>query len=267
VASVQSRPTFYCQGVTMPQQSHLDPSSFFLEGGPVGVLLIHGFTGAPTEMRLIGDYLHQRGLTVSGPLLPGHGTTIEDMNRTPWTAWVGCAERSLTHLRDHCETVFVGGLSMGALLTLYLAAHRPDLPGAIIYSPATWVANRLLFLSPLFKHLIPSRPKPGESDLTDPEAELRLWHYDENPLFAAHELLKLIRQVRRLLPQVICPLLVIHSTSDTAIHPTSAQRTYEGAGSSDKELITLHNSGHCLTVDSEWEFVAQKTHEFIQAHR
>ncbi len=251
----------------MTQNSHLDPSAFFLEGGPVGVLLIHGFTGAPTEMRSVGDYLYQRGLTVSGPLLPGHGTTVEDMNRTPWTAWVDSVEQALIELRERCEMVFVGGLSMGSLLTLYLAAHHPELPGAVIYSPATWVTNRLLVFTPVLKYLIPKRSKSGESDLTDPEAELRLWHYEEDPVFAGHELLKLIRRVRRLLPQVMCPLLVIHSTGDETIHPSSAQRTYERAGSSDKELITLHNSGHCLTVDSEWEFVAQKTHDFIQAHR
>jgi len=173
----------------------------------------------------------------------------------------------LADLQARCETVFVGGLSMGSVLTLYLAAHHPELPGAITYSPAVVVANRLIYLTPVLKYLLPTRSQSGESDLTDPEADLRLWSYEEDPVFAAHEFLKLIRRVRRLLPRVTCPLLVIHSTLDTAIHPTSAQFTYDRAGSTDKELVTLHNSGHCITVDSEWEAVAQKTYEFIQAHR
>ncbi len=251
----------------MTRHPHLDPSSFFLEGGPVGVLLIHGFTGSPPEMRLLGDYLHQRGYTVSGPLLPGHGTTVEDMNRRKWTEWTGHVEQALTDLQARCETVFVGGLSMGSLLTLYLAAHHPELPGIIAYSPAVVVANRLIYLTPVLKYLSPTRPQSDESDLTDPEADLRLWSYEEDPVFAAHELLKLIWRVRRLLSQVTCPLLIIHSTLDTAIHPTSAQFTYDRAGSSDKELVTLRNSGHCITVDSEWEAVAAKTCEFIQAHQ
>ncbi len=251
----------------MTRHSHLDTSPFFLEGGPVGVLLIHGFTGSPPEMRLIGDYLHQRGLTVSGPLLPGHGTTVEDMNRRKWTEWTEHVEQALTDLQTHCETVFVAGLSMGSLLTLHLTAHQPDLPGAILYSPAVIVADRLIYLTPVLKYLIRKQPKSGESDLTDPEADLRLWSYEENPVCAAHELLKLIRRVRRLLPQVTCPLLIFHSTLDTAIHPRSAPFTYERVGSPDKKLITLHNSGHCITVDSEWEFVAEQTYEFIQAHR
>jgi carboxylesterase len=250
----------------MTQQTHLDPSAFFLEGGPTGVLLIHGFTGAPPEMRRVGDYLHERGLTISAPLLPGHGATVEEMNRCKWTDWTNHVEKSLTDLQAYCETVFVGGLSMGAVLALYLAAHHPELPGVIVYSPAMWLANRLIYLSPILKHIVPKKPKPQESDHTATEADRHIWSYDEHPTFAAHELLKLLFRTRRLLPQMTRPLLTIHSTLDQSIHPHSAQLTYQRAGSAEKELITLHNSGHVITVDSEWRLVAAKTYEFIQAH-
>jgi carboxylesterase len=249
----------------MTQHAHLDPSPFFLEGGPIGALLIHGFTGSPPEMRLVGDYLHQRGLTVSGPLLPGHGTSVEDMNRSKWTEWTEHVEQTLVALQDRCETVFVGGLSMGSVLTLYLAARHPELSGAILYSPAVWPADRLLYLTPVLKYVIRVKPKSGDSDLTDLEAERRLWSYEENPVFAAHEFLKLLRHVRQRLSRVTCPVLIIHSTLDQAIHPDSARRTYDRIGSSDKKLLTLHNSGHCITVDSEWEAVAEKTYAFITA--
>ena len=251
----------------MTRQPHLDPNSFLLEGGPIGVLLIHGFTGAPTEMRLLGEYLNRNGLTVSAPLLPGHGTTVEEMNRCKWTDWTAAVERALTELRERCNTVFVGGLSMGSLLTLYLAAHHPDLPGAIVYSPAVKIADRRLVLTPLIKHVVRLLPKgEGDSDLTSVDAQQHLWSYDENPVAAAAELLKLRRAVERLLPQVVCPLLIIHSTLDRAIHPDSARLTYELAGTpvANKHLVTLHNSGHNLGVDSEWEFVAESTLQFIR---
>ena len=252
----------------MTRQPHPDPSPFFLKGGPLGVLLIHGFTGSPPEMRLIGDYLHARGCTVSAPLLPGHGTTEQDMNRHKWVDWTAHVETALSDLESQCQTVFVGGLSMGALLTLHLAARHPDLSGAVLYSPAVKIASRLIYLSPLLKHVVASRPKSGDSDLTDPQAELRLWSYERNPTHAAHELLKLNARVRRGLPQVKCPLLIVQSTRDRTIKPDSARFTYEHVGTpvKDRELFTLHNSGHCLTVDSEWEFVAQRTHEFLIAH-
>jgi carboxylesterase len=251
----------------MTKNPNIDPSPFYLDGGPVGVLLIHGFTGSPPEMRLVGDYLHGRGLTVSGPLLPGHGTTLEDLNQTEWTEWTGHVERALAELRARCETVFVGGLSMGALLTLYLAAHHPDLPGAIAYSPATIVADQRTRLAPILKYLMRQVPKGEDDDLHDPEARSRIWSYEGWPAAGVYELHKLTREVKRLLPRVTCPLLVIHSTADGTIHPDSAQYTYDRAGSTDKELVTLHGSGHVLTVDAEWEAVAEKTYQFIQSHQ
>ena len=255
----------------MTRKPDLDTSPFFLKGvetpHPTGVLLIHGFTGSPPEMRLMGGYLHQRGLTVSGPLLPGHGTSVEDMNRCRWTDWTDHVEEALADLQSRCKRVFVAGLSMGSLLTLYLADLRPELSGAILYSPAVIVADHFIHLTPVIKYLLPKRPKSGKSDLTDPQADLHLWSYEENPLYAAHELLKLIHRVRQILPRVTCPLLIIHSTRDKTIHPDSAQYTYEQAGSTDKELVTLHDSGHCLTVDSEWEEVAKKTYDFIEKHQ
>ncbi len=247
----------------MTQHAHLDPAPFCLDGGPTGVLLIHGYTGAPPEMRLVGDYLHARGLTVSGPRLPGHGTSAVEMNRCKWTDWTTHVTQALADLQSHCRTVFVGGLSMGAVLTLYLAAHHPELAGAVAYSPAVWTADRLIYLTPIVKYVMPMRRKAGESDLCDPQADLRLWCYDEDPVFAVHELLKLSRQVRRRLPRVTCPLLVVHSTGDRSIHPDSARRTYERSGSTDKQLVTIERSGHCVTVDAQWELVADTTYRFI----
>ncbi|MFW6136074.1 MAG: alpha/beta hydrolase [Chloroflexota bacterium] len=251
----------------MARQDHLDPSPFLLEGGSTGVLLIHGFTGSPPEMRLLGDYLHEQGFTVLAPLLPGHGTSVDDMNECEWTDWTGAAEEAFQDLRSRCETVFVGGLSMGSLLTIYLAALH-HLPGAMLYSPAVKAANPLLPLAPVLKRVIRQKAKSSETDYTDPEAEQRTWSYDAFPSFAAHELLKLMRNARELLPQVTCPLLVIHSTGDMMITPDSAELAYERAGSPEreKELVTLHNSGHVITVDTEWRTVAERTHGFIQAH-
>jgi carboxylesterase len=250
----------------MTRQPHLDPSPFLLAGGCVGVLLIHGFTGSPPEMRLIGDYLHQRGCTVAGPLLPGHGTVVDDMHRLRWTDWTSHVDAALVDLRIRCKAVFVGGLSLGSLLALYLAARHSDLAGTVLYSPAVKLRDDWIYMTPVLKHLIRKRRKAGASDLTDPQAQQRLWSYEEHSVAAAREVLSLLLRVRRLLPGVVCPLLVVHSTLDQAIHPASAVYTYERVGSSDKELVTLHNSGHALTVDSEWPYVAEKTYRFIADH-
>jgi carboxylesterase len=243
----------------------MDPSPFFLEGGSAGIMLIHGFTGSPPEMRLVGNYLYEYGFTVSGPCLPGHGTTLEDLNQRRWMEWVNHLEEALVDLQTRCETVFVGGLSLGALLTLYLAAQHSELAGIIVYAPAIMVTDWRSHFVSVIKYLTPYASKP-EVDLTDPEAESRLWSYEQYPTSASHEVMKLIRQVKRLVPQVRSPILIVHSTIDRDVHPKGVEFIYEGVGSVDKELLTLHNSGHVLTVDSEWQLVAEKTYRFILDH-
>ena len=251
----------------MSQSPILDPSSFFLPGGPAGILLLHGFTGAPTEMRLVADYLNERGLTVSAPLLPGHGTTVADCNACRWTDWTTAAASALAELRVRCRRLFVGGLSMGTLLSIVLAADNPDLAGVILYSPAVKLAERRLFLTPALKYVRPVLPKDAnaDQDLTDPAATRRLWSYDENPVGAGAELYWLQRQANRRLSQVTSPLLIIHSTLDQSIHRDSARLVYDRAGtpSNDKRVVTLANSGHNLVVDSEWETAADLSYRFV----
>jgi carboxylesterase len=221
-------------------------------------------------MRLLGDYLHDRGMTVTAPLLPGHGTSVEDMNRCRWRDWTGCVEQALAGLRGRCAQVFVGGLSMGSLLTLYLASQNADLRGAMLYSPALKVADRRLALAPVVKYFVRSTPKGANADLdlTSPTAQEHLWSYEDNPIAAAAELGSLRREVQRRLPQVVCPLLLVHSTLDPAIRPDSAQAIYDRVSTpaAEKTLLTLHNSGHNLLVDSEWEAVAEQTARFVFTH-
>jgi carboxylesterase len=249
----------------MARNPNLDPSAFFLEGDRAkGVLLIHGFTGSPPEMRLIGDYLNGRGYTVSAPLLPGHGTTVEDMNRQSWRDWADHVEGAYQELLARCQRVFVGGLSMGSLLSLHLAASHPEVPGIVLYAPAAKVDNRLLYLTPVMKYVMPITTKSGESDLGDPEAESLFWSYESYPVGAAHELLKLIYRVRRILPNVQCPALIFHAARDMHIKDEGARYVADSIGSREKELVVLHHSGHGLTVDQEWETVAEKTFDFFE---
>lgn len=250
----------------MAQPAQLDPSPFDLPGGPTGILLLHGFTGAPPEMRLVGDYFHRAGFTVSAPLLPGHGRTVAEMNRCKWTDWTAHVEQSYRALRALCERVFVAGLSMGSLLALHLAAQHPDLPGVIAYSPATWVADNLLPAATVARYVVKTRPKGGDTDLVDPDALAQLWCYDVRPVAAASQLHTLMRRVRQLLPRLVPPLLIAYSAGDRAIHPTSAERTFALAGSQDKKIIKLAESGHVITVDRQWRFVADETLAWVVQH-
>jgi carboxylesterase len=249
----------------MTATSSLNPSAFVLEGGPVGLLLVHGFTGSPSEMRRIGSVLQQHGLTVSAPLLPGHGTTPADLNRQRLEDWLVHVHAALSNLQRTCSTVFIGGLSLGALLALHVAAERPRLAGVVVYSPPILITDRRSYLVPFIKHLVRELPKPPDH-FTDPTAAGQLWNYPTYPVAATHQVLRLRGQVKQRLRRVTCPALVVASRNDRSLHPHSAQYTYDRLGTCQKQLVLLDNSGHVITLDSEWRRVADETICFIRAH-
>src|SRR5437899_410453 len=137
-----------------------DPSAFFWEAGSVGVLLIHGLTSSASAMRPLGTYLHQRGLTISAPLLPGHGTHFSDLRRIRWSDWSAHVAAAWNDLKSRCDTAFVVGQSLGSLLCIQLASQSADVSGIVLLSSPFSLANhpgrRLL---PILKYIIPSLSK------------------------------------------------------------------------------------------------------------
>ena len=249
----------------MPQPASLDPSPFYLSAGPVGCLLIHGFTGSTAEMRPMGEHLCAGGYTVSAPLLAGHGTVPDELANTTWQDWYASVLDAYEALRGSCSRVFVGGFSLGSLLAVHLAVEH-DVSGLILMSPAFWVRDRRAVLTGLLKHLVRFVPKDlaaENSDLTNPQARQCFWSYDVIPVAAAHQVLLLQRLARTELSRVSVPALVIYAVGDGSIAPHSGPRTYERLGAEDKELLVLQNSGHGLVVDSEREFVFERVAKWV----
>lgn len=261
----------------------LDVNPFFFKGGSIGCLLIHGFSGSPPEMRPMGECLARKGLTVLGVRLAGHGTTPEDMARTGWRDWVASAEEGLQELGGQCRQVFVAGLSMGGLITLHLAAnHRPDgyrrlagyrrmagirrLAGIVVMSTPAYIADWRFPFVPLIWPFIPWVTPPIESDLTDPQAETRFSAYNRLPTRCIASLGQLMRLVRRELPQVQVPALIMQGAHDHHIPPDSARIIFDRLGGTDKKIGWWSNSGHAITIDSEREAVWAQAYAFIAAH-
>jgi carboxylesterase len=249
----------------MPQPAHLDPSAFEAAGGPVGVLLIHGFTGSAAETRPMGAYLAEQGLTVRCPLLPGHGTDPHDLTSIRWQAWVGEAESALHELQARCDTVFVGGLSLGSLLTLWLGANHPGIAGLIPMAPAISVQNRLMPATLLLRYLFKYNPlgPMGEDDLGDPQGVERVWCYDETPLWGASQVYLLQREVRRALSQIQQPVLIFQGRRDMHLEPRAAQELYDSIASTDRTVVWLERSGHNLLIDGERQSVWAQSYEWM----
>ena len=258
----------------MTQTSHTEragkadcASGFMLEGGATGCLFIHGFTSSPSEMRLLGEYLAERDITVSAPLLCGHGSDPAELNDCRWQDWIADCETALGGLKTRCEQVFVAGFSLGGVLTLRMAQEHPELAGIIAYAPALVLhKQKLLSLLGLAKHLISFVPKSGKSDLVNPEAANPVWSYDVYPTRAAHELYKVQRTTLRNLSRIHQPALIFISVRDKHVEPSCGQIVSEGISSSESELVTLHNSGHSVLIDAEYAEVFRRSYEFIKRH-
>jgi len=243
----------------------LDLNPFFFEGGQVGCLLIHGGTGSPPEMRPMGEYLAGKGLTVLGVRLAGHGTTPEDLARTTYQDLLASAEDGLHRLQGCCEHVFVAGLSVGGLLTLYLAANRP-IAGAIVMSAPAYLQQWQVKLLPVVKLVMKWYHSSGEQDLTDPQAGDRVFFYRRVPVSFGRHVVRLQHEVRRSLARVRVPVLVMQGRCDRSIPADSAQILFDGLSATDKQLVWWPNSGHAITVDTERQAVWARAYAFIAEH-
>lgn len=242
---------------------HLDGGSFTWTGGDVGVLLIHGFTATTAEVRPLAQRLHARGYTVAGPLLPGHGTTPEDLNRYRWADWVTAAEAAYRDLAGRCRRVFVGGESMGGMLALHVASRHREAAGVMLYAPALQTFARLrdvalvAALSPFVAHMPKTRkPRTVVDDL---------WQgYDVRPTRALLEFFRLQWETRRRLPAIHQPILTVQARLDDVVHPVSGPLIGAGVSSTDQELHWMPRSTHCVILDQELPRVAELTLAFIE---
>lgn len=235
------------------------------EGGEVGVLLCHGFTGSPQSLRPWAEYLAERGLTVSLPLLPGHGTRWEDMQVTGWQDWYAEVDRALRELLDRCSQVFVFGLSMGAALALRLAAkHGDEVAGLVLVNPGNKVHGLAAHALPVARHLVRSTKGIASDIAKEGSSEIG---YDRVPLHAAHSLRNFFRIVDRELPQVTQPLVVLHSTQDHVVPPVDSARVLSRISSTDVEEILLEQSYHVATLDHDADRIFDESYAFIEPAR
>lgn len=239
-----------------------DPFEF--DGGPVGALMCHGFTGTPQSLRPWGEHLAAAGLTVSCPLLPGHGTRWQDLNRTTWVNWYGALEAAYDVLAGRCAAVFVLGLSAGATLALRLAECRPEgVAGVVLVNPSLATTHRSFAVLPLLRWIVPSVAGPA-NDIRKPGAvEVA---YDRAPLHALYSLTRLWRVVRADLGRVTAPLLVFRSSEDHVVEPVSTRLLLGGVSSSVAEERLLPDSYHVATLDHDAPEIFTSSVEFIRAH-
>jgi len=245
---------------------HAEPLSIAarpeLTGGRrIGVLLSHGFTGSPASIKPWGSYLGDLGYGVEVPLLPGHGTSWEQLNTLRWDDWYGEVSRVFETLRRTHDAVVVGGLSMGGALALRLAADHGDaIAGVVLVNPALATKRLDVKLLPVLKHLLPSFPGIA-NDIKKPGVQEH--GYTRTPLKAIHTLFQAWPQLIADLPQVTAPMLYFRSAADHVVD--GASQPIITSRVSSREIIerSLDESYHVATIDNDAPQIFAESTEFI----
>ena len=230
--------------------------------GDTGILLIHGLTGTPGEVEPLGNYLAQKGISTLAPWLKGHGTDPKDLSKTVWQDWTASVMEAYEEMKKRCSKVYVGGLSMGGLQTLHLAANHPV--AGIISMAAPVKIFDFRFNGIAFFRFLQWRTSNLTGGILDKSAAAHATY----PYVATKnlfELKKLMDVVRPELSKIQVPALVIQGRKDSMVPPPNGQIIYDALGSASKHLLYLDNSDHVVTMDYEKEKVFEAAWRFIQS--
>ncbi|TAN04714.1 MAG: alpha/beta fold hydrolase [Rhodanobacteraceae bacterium] len=260
-------------------------ADFLLRGGRAGVLLIHGLTGTPAEMRFVGKGLNRAGFTVYGMQLAGHCGSEADLLKTGWRDWARSVREGADRLRRDVDHLFVAGLSMGSVLALNLAIERPQwvdglgLYGSTLFYDGWTIPRmaRLSFMLPLVcgvglfkqRRFMESFPY----GIKDERVRLRIAGamldgqsdaagLPGNPWPSLAEFHKLVWHVRPRLQDVRVPALLMHAADDD-IASVRNVRVIERRVTGPTETVLLNDSYHMITVDGERDKVIARSVDFF----
>jgi carboxylesterase len=235
---------------------------FAHDGGPVGALVVHGFTGSPVSMRPWAHALADAGLTVRLPRLPGHGTTWQDLAGTTWEDWFGTVDAAFAELTERCADVFVCGLSMGGSLSLRLAEVRGEaVRGLVLVNPSVHSENKALVALPLVQHLVRSVKGIGNDIAMAGQDE---GGYDRLPTKALYQLTRGWAMVKADIARVDQPLLLFRSSVDHVVEASNAEWILSHVRSADLTERVLPNSYHVATLDNDAPQIVAGSLEMIR---
>lgn len=225
----------------------------YLQGGEVGVLLLHGFSSTPSVFAELKKRLQHEGYSYSAPVVSGHGTHHDDLARTGPDDWIASAELAFHNLRQHCKRVVVIGVSMGGSLACILAA-RQSVDGLILVGTPRWIHrhavigffSRLLPLVGIRYYHKPFRKQLQRGTLIGGPT----FSYATLRFKSVRDLFRLVcYETPRYVKAITAPTLIIHSDSDGLVHPKSGDYFFQNIPSEDKQLVWLSLPHHTLHAD------------------
>ena len=223
--------------------------------------MIHGFTGTPESIRPWAEGVHDAGLTVLAPALPGHGTTVGDLDSRTWGEWYERVEESFLELKKSCDRVFVAGFSVGGALALRLAQIRgSEIEALLLCNAAIFDDRKILNLLPIAKHIVPTI-KSGATDVK--KAVDSRTSYNRIPLKAFDSVRKLWKITEENLYMVDVPMMVSYSIDDHVIHPVNSETIIDNVNSPHIREVIFEDSYHNVAWDNDSEVLVEESVRFI----
>ena len=228
----------------------------------IGVYLIHGFSSTTYEVKFLAKFLAKQGYHVIANNLPGHGTTIDDCNRTKYSNWLSFTETNFAKLVSESDKVYVIGCSMGSILGLYLASKFP-INGLVLGGAHTqfkqWFSVN--YLNPLFCYFLKKSKKHSKIK------EIKFYGYSYYPLIALNQFKKLLHFMSLKYVDVVSPTLIIHGGKDNLATYENSKFIYNKISSENKNIVVMNKAHHNLfDKNPNSEEIHSMVHKFIQKH-
>ena len=235
-------------------------------GNDRAIVLLHGFGDTPQTLSYLARHLHERGLDVRVPLLPGHGRSIEMMDASTHTEWLDSARSELFAMRARYEWAALGGLSMGGTIAAILAAELHDLPSLVLIAPYLTMPRRLRWLSltsRVWSDAVGPIRAANAKSIHDPAERVANLSYGTVTGRLMRELSRVVAKGRAALGSITAPTLLIQSEEDNRISARAARRAFAALRMESKKLILTRHGGHIITVDYGRERVFEEVRSWL----
>ncbi len=241
--------------------------SFFIDKkSKIGILLLHGFTSTPQEVKGLGAYLAKKGYTIYAPLLTGHGTHVFDLARTKKDDWENSAKKALKKLKEKTKEVYIIGSSFGGNIALKIATEKKVkgiiLMGTPMFFKKDFSKKLTIRILGLFKNFIKKRYDEKVKKVIKKKI-----NYMQIPIKSLNEVAKVIKESEKILPLIKIPTLIMQSSTDHILPKENAELIYKKLGSKIKEKIFIPNSYHVFCIDKNKNIAFKKIAEFIKKNK
>jgi carboxylesterase len=245
---------------------HLAKPFFFKDSSDLGVLLVHGFTASPTETLPIGKFLHNRGYTVHGVRLAGHGINYTELPKFTWKDWYQSVEDGVAKIREQCKSLVPIGISLGALLCLFLVHKHPEIEfqKLVLLAPPFGLKSRLAYLAPKLKYVVKYTYK-GDATLQYFKKH-SLYSYMYRPLSAVAQLIHFQKYIVKQNIKIKTPTMIAYGRNDDMISIPAIDKAMKSmfTSTSQVKLLELPKSGHILTVEPDSKDLFRSIAKFLK---